>query len=180
VDWTTTNLVVQVIAGFAGAQFAATVLHEHCFGCWDIALSDNSRRAGWLFPSNSSAHGRYRQRQLERTKSCGGRRHRGFDGSSPGRDLARAAVGIWSARNQQKVNYDATSHRYLPTTNLRFCSIPTFQFPHMKKNSGHRFTPHHNWNLFLAHWPSPQTPSERLVGCSPRLSSISIWGQSEL
>jgi hypothetical protein len=32
VDWTTTNLVVQVIAGFAGAQFAATALHEHRFG----------------------------------------------------------------------------------------------------------------------------------------------------
>jgi uncharacterized membrane protein YeaQ/YmgE (transglycosylase-associated protein family) len=32
VDWTTTNLVVQVIAGFAGAQFAATALHDHRFG----------------------------------------------------------------------------------------------------------------------------------------------------
>jgi hypothetical protein len=32
VDWTTTNLAVQVFAGFAGAQFAATALHEHGFG----------------------------------------------------------------------------------------------------------------------------------------------------
>jgi hypothetical protein len=40
VDWTTTDLVVQVIAGFAGAQFAATALHEHRFGGWDIASSD--------------------------------------------------------------------------------------------------------------------------------------------
>jgi hypothetical protein len=32
VDWTTTNLVVQVTAGFAGAHFAATALHEHRFG----------------------------------------------------------------------------------------------------------------------------------------------------
>jgi hypothetical protein len=31
-DWTSTNLVVQVIAGFAGAHFAATALHEHRFG----------------------------------------------------------------------------------------------------------------------------------------------------
>jgi hypothetical protein len=32
VDWTTTNLVVQVFAGFAGAHFAATALDEHRFG----------------------------------------------------------------------------------------------------------------------------------------------------
>lgn len=31
VDWTTA-LIVQVVAGFAGAHFAATALHEHRFG----------------------------------------------------------------------------------------------------------------------------------------------------
>jgi hypothetical protein len=30
-DWTT-GLIVQVVAGFAGAHFAATALHEHRFG----------------------------------------------------------------------------------------------------------------------------------------------------
>ena len=30
-DWTTA-LIVQVVAGFAGAHFAATALHEHSFG----------------------------------------------------------------------------------------------------------------------------------------------------
>ena len=30
-DWTT-NLIIQVIAGFAGAHLAATALHEHRFG----------------------------------------------------------------------------------------------------------------------------------------------------
>jgi hypothetical protein len=30
-DWTT-NLIVQIVAGFAGAHFAATALHEHGFG----------------------------------------------------------------------------------------------------------------------------------------------------
>lgn len=30
-DWTT-NLIVQVVAGFAGAHLAATALHEHRFG----------------------------------------------------------------------------------------------------------------------------------------------------
>jgi hypothetical protein len=29
-DWTT-NLIVQIVAGFAGAHFAATALHEHRF-----------------------------------------------------------------------------------------------------------------------------------------------------
>jgi hypothetical protein len=30
-DWTT-GLIVQIVAGFAGAHFAATALHEHRFG----------------------------------------------------------------------------------------------------------------------------------------------------
>jgi hypothetical protein len=30
-DWTT-NLIVQIVFGFAGAHFAATALHEHRFG----------------------------------------------------------------------------------------------------------------------------------------------------
>jgi len=30
-DWTT-NLIAQIMAGFAGAHLAATVLHEHRFG----------------------------------------------------------------------------------------------------------------------------------------------------
>lgn len=30
-DWTT-NLIVQIVAGFAGAHLAATALHEHRFG----------------------------------------------------------------------------------------------------------------------------------------------------
>lgn len=30
-DWTTA-LIVQIVAGFAGAHFAATALHEHRFG----------------------------------------------------------------------------------------------------------------------------------------------------
>jgi hypothetical protein len=63
-EWTTTNLVVQVIAGFAGAQFAATALHEHRFGWPGHSLVGLIAGAGWLFPSDSSAHGRYRQRQL--------------------------------------------------------------------------------------------------------------------
>ena len=31
-DWTTTNLIVQIVAGFAGAHLAAAALHEHHFG----------------------------------------------------------------------------------------------------------------------------------------------------
>ena len=30
-DWTT-NLIVQIVAGFTGAHFAATALHKHRFG----------------------------------------------------------------------------------------------------------------------------------------------------
>jgi hypothetical protein len=32
VDWTTTNLIVQIVAGLIGAHLAATALHEHRFG----------------------------------------------------------------------------------------------------------------------------------------------------
>jgi hypothetical protein len=31
-EWTTTNLVLQTVAGLAGAHFAATALHDHRFG----------------------------------------------------------------------------------------------------------------------------------------------------
>jgi hypothetical protein len=39
-EWTTTNLVVQVIAGFAGAQFAATPYTNIVLVGQDIALLD--------------------------------------------------------------------------------------------------------------------------------------------
>jgi hypothetical protein len=31
-EWTTTNLIVQTLAGFAGAHCAAAALHDHRFG----------------------------------------------------------------------------------------------------------------------------------------------------
>jgi hypothetical protein len=31
-EWTTTNLIVQTLAGFAGAHLAAAALHDHRFG----------------------------------------------------------------------------------------------------------------------------------------------------
>jgi hypothetical protein len=31
-EWTTTNLIVQTLAGLAGAHFAAVALHDHRFG----------------------------------------------------------------------------------------------------------------------------------------------------
>jgi hypothetical protein len=31
-NWTTTNLIVEIVAGFAGAHLAAMSLHEHRFG----------------------------------------------------------------------------------------------------------------------------------------------------
>lgn len=62
----TTGLIVQIVAGFAGAHFAATALHEHRFGWLGI---DRWRSERLLAPIDR-AHGRHRERQHERTKTC--------------------------------------------------------------------------------------------------------------
>ncbi|MBR1215231.1 hypothetical protein [Bradyrhizobium sp. JYMT SZCCT0180] len=36
--WTVTNLIVQIIAGLAGAHIAAAAAHEHRFGFWGHSL----------------------------------------------------------------------------------------------------------------------------------------------
>jgi hypothetical protein len=83
VDWTTTNLVVQ---GFAGAHFAATALHEHRFGWLRHSLVGLIAGAlGGYFLQTVVLTVVTGSGSLNEPKSCGGRRHRGFDGSGPGR-----------------------------------------------------------------------------------------------
>lgn len=78
-DWTSTNLVVQVIAGFAGAHFAATALHEHRFGWLGHSL------VGLI----AGALGGYFLQTVALTVVTGSgslNEPRGFDGSGPRRD----------------------------------------------------------------------------------------------
>jgi len=38
VAWTSTNLIIQIIAGLVGAHIAAAAAHEHRFGLWGHSL----------------------------------------------------------------------------------------------------------------------------------------------
>ena len=37
-SWTLSNLVIQIVASFVGAHFAAVAAHEHRFGFWGHSL----------------------------------------------------------------------------------------------------------------------------------------------
>jgi hypothetical protein len=92
-DWTT-NLIVQIVAAFAGAHLAATALHEYRFG-W-VGHSLVGLIAGALsgyFLQTIALTVVHQQWQRECARSCGCGHHRGIDGAVVGA-IAMAAVGF--------------------------------------------------------------------------------------